>query len=128
MKRIWLVLALTVVRALLLNSLGGVDLPWPSRAGLLCGAGGRCASAPLCLGRAGAGPTRRPCTPRRSTRCRVYAPPMYSTAYPSPSVYSAALFTRGAGLCRGSRRPVVTPRRVYYPGEPIRNAVKFVVP
>ena len=55
----------------------------------------------------------------------VYAPPMYSTAYPSPSVYSAAPIYSPAPVYAA---PVVTPRRVYYPGEPIRNAVKFVVP
>jgi hypothetical protein len=60
----------------------------------------------------------------------VYAPPMYSTAYASPSVYAAAPIYSPAPVyvAPAYAAPVVTPRRVYYPGEPIRNAVKFVVP
>jgi len=61
----------------------------------------------------------------------VYAPSMYSTAYASPSVYAATPIYSPAPVyvAPAYAAPVVVPRRVYYyPGEPIRNAVKFVVP
>jgi hypothetical protein len=59
----------------------------------------------------------------------VYAPAMYSTAYASPSVYSAAPIYGVAPVAVPAYvAPVVVPRRVYYPGEPIRNTIKAVVP
>ncbi len=60
----------------------------------------------------------------------AYTPSMYSTAYASPSLYAATPIYSPAPVYIAPAYvvPVVVPRRVYYPGEPIRNAVKFVVP
>ncbi len=59
----------------------------------------------------------------------VYAPSMYSTAYASPSVYAATpIYSAPPVAVPAYAAPVVVPRRVYYPGEPIRNTIKFVVP
>jgi hypothetical protein len=60
----------------------------------------------------------------------VYAPSMYSTAYASPSVYAGTpIYSPGpVYVAPAYAVPVVTPRRVYYPGQPIRNTIKFIVP
>jgi len=59
----------------------------------------------------------------------VYTPSMYATAYASPSAYAAApVYAAPVYVAPVYRGPVVTPRRVYYPGEPIRNTIKFIVP